>query len=249
MATNADELETIEEEVSTDLIEDLKQAKAADKPSEETEQVTNTESAEAEEETQVESEATFTKEVPSIPGETPEEYYKNLEKAYQNSTTEALRLKGELDKKVTAPPVTPVTESEELTPEQMYLRTKIAEETQEAFKPYLEKYPQLKDETSYKDFVNESELLGRVFVEKNKRLPSPNELYSKTVASLGWSADNSEELGSALKDTSSSVRVASAIPAGSPQSKVTEEMIGLNLKMYPNKSRQEIIEELEPHIN
>jgi hypothetical protein len=82
----------------------------------------------------------------------------------------------------------------------MYLRTKIAEETQAAFKPYLEQYPQLNDEANYKEFVAESELLGRVFVEKNKRLPTPSELYSKTVASLGWKPDTSEELGAALKD-------------------------------------------------
>jgi hypothetical protein len=94
----------------------------------------------------------------------------------------------------------------------MYLRTKIAEETQAAFKPYLEQYSQLNDDANYKEFVAESELLGRVFVEKNKRLPTPSELYSKTVASLGWKPDTSDELGAALKDGAASPRTASATP-------------------------------------
>ena len=245
MATNATD-EVTEEQLTdtTDVEAELRQAKAEakDKPeAQETAQDTqSTETAEAEEQ----SDATLTSEATSEP-EKDLDWYK---KAYEESTKEALRLKGELDKKVEAPPVTPVIEEDNLTPEQMYLRTKIAEETQEAFKPYLEKYPQLKEDSSYKEFVAESELLGKVFVDKYKRLPTPNELYAKTVASLGWTADNSEQLSSAIKDSAASPRTSSGTPSLPPKSKVTEEMIEINQKMYPNKSRQEIIEELEPHI-
>lgn len=199
---------------------------------------------------QPEEEPTKGDESPNLTTEVPPEH--DLEwykKAYEESTKEGLRLKGELDKKVEAPPVTPVTEADNPTPEQMYLRTKIAEETQAAFKPYLDSYPQLADDANYKEFVAESELLGRVFVEKNKRLPTPSELYSKTVASLGWKPDTSEELGAALKDSAATPRTASSTPANSAKSKVSDEVIAMNLEMYPNKTRAEIIEELEPHIN
>jgi hypothetical protein len=239
MSTN-DEPETeIIDEVSTDLEAELREAKAdADKlPAEEAENPKEETATDGEEK----SDPPLTTEVPS---EHDLEWYKT---AYEQSTKEALRLKGELDKK--APPVAPVTEVDNPTPEQMYLRTKIAEETQAAFKPYLEQYSQLSNDDSYKEFVAESELLGRVFVEKNKRLPTPSELYSKTVASLGWKPDTSDELGAALKDGAASARTPSAPPTPAPKSKVTDEMIAVNQKMYPNKTRAEIIEELEPHIN
>lgn len=234
-----DETET--EIVSTDAEAELRAAKAeADKlPAEGAENLKEETAIEGEEK----SDPTLTTKVPS---EHDLEWYKT---AYEQSTTEALRLKGELDKKVEAPPVTPVTETDDPTPEQMYLRTKIAEETQAAFKPYLERYSQLSDDANYKEFVAESELLGRVFVEKNKRLPTPSELYSKTVASLGWKPDTSDELGAALKDGAASPRTPSTTPGPTPKSKVTDEMIAVNQKMYPNKTRAEIIEELEPHIN
>lgn len=247
MSTNdeSESTESQEEVVSTDAEAELREAKAEAETnsSEETEQVAqSTESAEEE----AQAESTFTKEVPSIPGDTPEEYYKNLEKAYQNSTTEALRLKGELDKKVEAP-VAPVTET--LTPEQLYIRQKQNEEITEAFNEVSDKYPQLKDQAVYDRFVAEAQVVGKVITESEQRLPSPKELYAKTAVILGLNADNSEELGTALKDAGASTRTSSAIPAGPQKSKVTDEMINLNMKMYPNKTRQEIIEELEPHIN
>jgi hypothetical protein len=201
MSTNDEPVTEIIEEVTTDLEAELREAKAqADKlPAEGAEN--------PKEETAIEGEEKSPTLTTKVPSEHDLEWYK---KAYEQSTTEALRLKGELDKK--APPVTPVAEVDNPTPEQMYLRTKIAEETQAAFKPYLEQYSQLSNDDSYKEFVAESELLGRVFVEKNKRLPTPSELYSKTVASLGWKPDTSDELGAALRDGAASPRTASATP-------------------------------------
>lgn len=243
MSTN-DEPEVTEapaEEPSTDAVADLAAAKAEaqDKPvAEEPAQVTNTETEEAE----APADATLTTE--------PEHDLAWYKTAYDNSTKEALRLKGELDKKVEPPaPVAPAPSDDVLTPDQLYIRQKRQEEIDAAFNEITDKYPSIKDPDTYKRFTAEASLVGKVIVESEQRSPSPKELYEKTAVILGLTPDNSEAVGSALKDAAATPRTSSA-PASPPSAtKVTEDMISTNLKMYPNKTRQEIIAELEPHIN
>lgn len=240
MSTNDDPTEESKETETQDdeqLRQDLKDSLTNPTKAEvtDTEPATNAETAEAE----GKPEATLT----TDPGKDLD-WYKT---AYENSTTEALRLKAELDKKVeTLPEVTPTGEVP--TPEQLYIRQKQNEEITAAFSEVSAKYPQLKDKATYDKFVEQANVLGRVIVETDKRFPSPKELYDKTVVILGLQPDNSEALGAAIKTGAETPRTSSG-PAAIPQkSKVTEEMITMNLKMYPKKSRQEIIEELEPHI-
>lgn len=233
-------------QVSPDAVADLAAAKAEaqDKPqAEETAQVTNTETAEVKEEAKAEPETTLTKE--------PEHDLDWYKKAYEESTKEGLRLKGELDKKVELPPPEVLTPPADkvLTPEQLYIRQKQNEEITEAFSEITVKYPTLKEKDVYDKFTAEANLVGRVIVESEKRYPSPKELYEKTAVILGLSPDNSEAVGAALKDNAATPKTSSAPASPSPATKVTEDMISTNLKMYPNKTRQEIIEELEPHIN
>lgn len=242
MSTN-DEPETtdVKEEVSTQddeqLRQDLKDSLTNDTKAEvkETETVTNTETAEAKEEVKTDPEATLTTE--------PEKDLDWYKKAYENSTTEALRLKGELDKKVEAP-LPPVDGT--MTTEQLYIRTQLIKESDEAFKAILAKYPGVNDVRD--NFKTTSEQLTKVIVDTEKRFPQAMELYEKTAIILGLQPDNSEALGAAIKTGAETPRTSSG-PATPPQkSKVTEEMIAMNLKMYPKKSREEIIAELEPHI-
>jgi hypothetical protein len=249
MSTN-DETETTDTEVeevssgaesTTDLEAELREAKAqADKlPAEEADK----DKTEAVEESK---DSTLTTEVPSH----DLEWYK---KAYEQSTTEALRLKGELDKKVEAPQVTETsTETSDdsvLTPEQLYVKQMLIKESDEAFAGIVEKYPSVKDPDTYKRFSETAKIVSKTIVDAEKRLPLAKELYDKTAIILGLQADTSDELGAALKDGASATRIAAATPGPAPKSKVTDEMVAANLKMYPNKTRAEIIEELEPHIN
>lgn len=247
MSTNDedDTTEVITEEVSTDAVADLAAAKAEAETktqAEDPDKETNSETAVAKDEVQTSPDATLT---------TEPDYDKDWYKmAYEESTKEGLRLKGELDKKVETPPpvVSPPVSDEVLTPEQLYIRQKQNEEITEAFSEVSEKYPSLKDKDTYDKFVAQANILGRVITETDKRFPSPKELYEKTAVILGLTPDNSEAIGSALKNTAAAPKTSSAPASPPPQSKVTEEMIALNQKMYPNKTRQELIEELEPHI-
>lgn len=248
MATNADEPEGTEgapEEPKVDTVDDaeLRQALAdADKP---TSEDTSEEQSD---------DTTLKNEVPSE----PEHDLAWYQKAYPESSGEALRLKKEnddlkarLNGQVETPApvvVTPPATDEVLTPEQLYFRGKIKDETDQAFTEISEKYPQVKDPDTYKRFVTEAQLVGKVITDSQQRLPSPKELYEKTAVILGLTPDNSDAVGSALKDASASPRTSSAPASPTPPSKVTEDMVKLNQQIYPNKSRDEIIKELEPYV-
>lgn len=254
MATNAKKTED-ETEVDSNVEQDLRKAKeeldtktddSVLAPSEEDAQSEQSPEVKDPQET-VEPETTFTKNVPAIPGDTPEEYHANLETAYQESTKEALRLKA-LNDKVPEPPA---LEGEEvtLTPEQLYIRQKQDEEIANAFAEVTKNYPQVSDPEEYKKFTAMASTFGRTILDAEKRLATPKELYDKTVIALGWTADDSKDkLGAALKDGASSPRISSGGAKGTPTSKVTDAMIIANRKMYPNKTDAEIREELEPHV-
>jgi hypothetical protein len=228
----------VESPDNTNAEDELRQAKAEIKP-EAPEPVEADKPAEPEAEAK--AEAPLTTEIPTEP-QHDLDWYK---KAYDQSTKEALRLKAELDKK---PEPTPEAPTESLTPEQLYIRQKQSEEISEAFTEVKGKYTQLDDAETYKAFVAKANILGRLTYETEQRVPTPKELYYQTVAVLGLTPDNTEAIGAAVKDSASSPRT-SGVATAPPKSKVSEDMIALNQKMYPNKSREEIIKELEPHIN
>lgn len=232
MATNATKDETqVEEELKTS-----------------TEDEAQSPPTESEEAVQTESEETLT----TVPAE-PEHDLEWYQKAYPESTKEALRLKKENDELKTqatpAPPVIAIPEENAtLTPEQLYIRGKQKEETDAAFAEVRQNFPQVNDPEEYKRFVATAQIFGKAISEAEGRFPSPIELYRKTVIDLGWADDSQEKLGAALKAGAASPRVTSGGAKGVPTSKVTDAMIVANRRWYPNKTDAEIREELEPHI-
>lgn len=251
MVTNADE-EKKEEVEETSFEEDLRQAKESETTKAEEEELApseedaQSEESPAEEEAQAEPEATFTKNVPSIPGDTPQEYLANLEKSYSESTKEALRLK-DLVPKPTAPES--VKTDEVLTPEQLYIRQKQDEEIGEAFSEIQKDYPQVKDKVEYDRFTAMAQTVGKNITDAEKRLPPPKEVYAKTVVLLGWTqGDSQEKLGAAMKDGAASPKISSGASRPAPKSKVTDKMVAYNRRWYPGKTDAEIREELEPHV-
>lgn len=236
MATNADDTADLDAE------EDLKQAKESDttKVEEEAQEVTNDDQSKDESQ---DSDLT-TESSESSDDDHDKEWYK---KAYQESTKEALRLKALADN---PPPPQELRQSDDidnLTPEQLYIRQKQDEEIAEAFARVQEDYPQVKDESDYKRFTNMAQSVGKNIKDAEKRLAPPREVYAKTITMLGWDRDDSKEkLGAALKEGATSTRT--GVASSPPKSKVSDAMIAANLKMFPDKTRAEIIKELEPHI-
>lgn len=245
MATNADE---VQEETLDTTVDDLRKAKEESESNPATEEPTpsdqgaQSEESPVEEEAKAEPEATLT----TDPQEHDLDWYK---KAYDNSTKEALRLKGKLEKATPEPPVTSVPEGAALTASELYIKQKQDEEIATAFKDVTDKYPQVKDPEDYKKFTAMANTFGRTILDAEGRLATPKELYDKTVIALGWTADDSkEQLGTAIKDGAGSPRISSGTAQGPDTSKVTQAMISANRKMYPDKTDAQIREELEDYV-
>lgn len=225
-----------------------------DEPSEGTEEETPPEEPVEPEEDQIpdapeeepEKEPQFVKQFPNIKGDTPEEYAKNLEKAYENSTAEFQRLRTEVpEDKPEGEPIETSNVAE------LYAKQKMDEEIQTAWSDFSKKYSQAVPGTpEYTQFTNEVSILSNTILQSQKRLASPQELYQKAAVILGWEPSvptEGDKLKIALKDSASSSKTPQSAKKKS-QSKVTDSMISVNRKMYPGKSDAEIREELEPYI-
>lgn len=204
------------------------------------------------------SESDFVKEFDWVKGDTPAEYAKNLELAYKNSSTEALRLKDELKAVSTTPATAKVSTEDEdevaaaVSPLELYAKQQMDKSITEAFKTFQSDYPQVADKPNYDQFTRRVAILSKSILEDEQRLAEPNELYGLAALSLGWekhnSPDSKDKLGMALKDKAAVSKTTSA-PGSKPKaSPVSEAMIKVNMNMYPGKSRDEIIKELTPHI-
>jgi hypothetical protein len=268
MATNAKKVEeddqakleainakTEEVEVSQETDESKEQAEEVKEEAGEEDGQTDDQTTEAEEQ----SEATFTKKFPNIKGDTPEEYFPELETAYENSTSEAIKLKQQWED---AQPVlkkaqellatqgesNTETQVEDLDPVQLYVKQQQDKEINAAFAEISRDYPQVLDQTEYQKFVTKANTLGRVIYETEKRVPSPQELYGMVVTTLGWNKeDNKEKLGAAIKDSAASTKTSSSTKKVT-KSKVTDGQVVTARKMFPGKSDSEIRQELEEYV-
>lgn len=202
----------------------------------------------------------FVKEFPNIKGDTPEEYAKNLEIAYNNSSSEAIRLKTELDAATPPPPTTPTPEAPDtsieapvLSATDLYVQQKLDTEIREAFDEIKRDYPQASDPGEYAKFSKKVEVFSRTIIDSENRLASPAELYNLAAVSLKWdkqatTPDDKEKLNQALKDGAATPKTPAAPSKPKPAGpKISEAELKMNRKMYPGKSDAEIVEELAPY--
>jgi hypothetical protein len=268
MATNATEtavddskqvtdedLRKLKEDSEVETLEGADEAQDTDETEEESKETgeedgKTDDQAEEEEE---QSEDSFVKEFINIKGETLEDYARNLEEAYKQSTGEAIRLKGELDK---APKDTEIGETSDaevdLTdPVSLFMKQKMDEEITTAYNDFSKSFPQVQDATEYAKFTNEVATLSQTILQSQKRLASPKELYSKAAVILGWepdaTVDNKDKLNIALKGSASISKTTSATKPKST-SKITDAQVTIAKQMggwTDGKSDAEIRKELE----
>ncbi len=213
---------------------------ASDEAQEESE-----EGEEVEDQTEEESEEepSFVKEFPNIKGDTPEEYAKNLEIAYQNSTAEAMRLKQSVED---------VEEPDLSDPISLYMKQKMDEEITVAFSDFKQKHPQVSDPTEYNKFTQTVGVLSSTILQSEKRMAPPKELYSKAAVILGWGLEETDDdLSTAIKDRAAASKTTSSTKPRPKQSKVTDAQVILYKKLNPlvEKTDSEIRQELEPYTN
>lgn len=200
----------------------------------------------------------FVKEFDYIKGDTPEEYAKNLEIAYKNSSSEALRLKAERDTAKEAPSVAPIEKEEStvttLNPTDLYVQQQLDREIQTAFSVIQKEYPQVNDPTEYAKFTQKVNTFSRTILDSEKRLASPEELYTMAAVSLKWERkvsepDEKEKLAMAAKNGAAiSKSTDSPTKPTGKTPKISEAQMKLNRQMYPGKTDQQIIEELTPYL-
>lgn len=279
MATNAEETAVDDSKITEDDLRNLKYdstdvetSKDEDEidettESEESEEISEedgqtddqTEDEESEETSDDDSDeetSEFVKEFPNIKGDNLPEYARSLETAYKNSTAEALRLKGELDKLQAASQSEVDTTNQEdsgpVDPRLLYLDRMVAKDVQTTFEKFKQQYPQVEDPTEYSRFQDKVTSLSKFHLSEGQ-VATAEELYPEAAAILGWKPAESiptskEKLGMAIKNKATITKTTSATKR-TPKSKVTDAMIAANRLMYPNKSDQEIREELEPYVN
>jgi hypothetical protein len=206
-----------------------------------------TESEEESEESEEDSEFDkLKKEFPYIKGDTPEEFAKNLSIAYKNSSAEAIRLKkaatGDDDKDGKTDKPKSITD--------LYVQNEIDKKINEAWNGFKKDYPQVEDPAEYEKFVATVDTLQKLSLSQDKLTP-PGDLYNMAAAALRWESNgvsSKDRTDNAIKDRASSTKPTGSGGKPRPKSKVTDEMIAVNRKMYPGKTDAEIRAELEPYV-
>ena len=249
-----DEVESSKESDETPEAEEPEEESAETSDDEgQTDEVATEESEEESQETSDE-ETSFVKEFSGIAGDTEEEYRKNLELAYRNSTGEALRLKAELDKTQTKSDQTEEAEEIDLSdPLRLWAKQNLDEALKSAYADFSAHYAQVTDPVEYQRFTRTVAQLSRTIMDSEQRLAPPKELYAKAAVILDWQpndkVDDKDKLDNALKDRASSSKTVSATKPKAGQSKVTDAEIAIAKQTWAaGKTDTEIRTELEPYV-
>lgn len=208
-----------------------------------------TETEESPEESEAEP-TTFTKQFPNLKGATPDEYAKELENAYQNSFTEALRLKKLYDddhalveeaKRIIAggqsAPEAPDTQTPsrlelDAIPEIQYAKTLMNQQMFSAFDEFKKQYPQATEPEQFDKFQKASNGVSLAFQASEGRIPTYPELFKGIAGTLGWqSVPDTSRKDAAIKDATSSSRTVSATVPAPKRSKVTDDEAQVYMRM------------------
>jgi|ERR1035437_1348165 hypothetical protein len=259
--SEADET-TKEKEAESETLENSQEEEASENSEEET-------AVESEDKTpEAETQPSFTKQFTNLKGETPQEYITEIEKAYQNSTNEALRLKKQLDdsaqiieeaKKVVATvpsatateqPVAP-TFTQDTNPDLAWAKQLREDAMITSFDEFKKNYPQAIEGEQFQKFLNASKGVEEAFkASHDNRLPTYPELYKGIADILGWQPTKvTAKRDAAIKESAASSQTVSATQPVAKQSKVTEAQVDAYLRMFPAKDRATVVKELSEAIS
>lgn len=263
-----------DEEKAQKLTEGVETPKSEDEPQETEEESTNQEE-EAPEESEVEEEkpaeteeeSTFTKQFQNLKGDSWEEYGQELEKAYQNSTAEAIRLKKQLDDNAQlVERARALLENSEAKPEDkaqfdisslpeiQMLRAEQQSKTVEAFDAFAKKYPQARDfigtQEGLDKFGQVSQKVSEAFMALHGRIPTYPELFEKTAQQFDWQpSDKNAKKDAAIKESAVEGNTTNSAPKPKPKTNITEAQLEMARKFFPDKKDSELVKELSQTIN
>lgn len=264
MATNAEESETqVEDKPVTDAdIAALKakslEVEGSDEPDEtkeeeETEEQSEEEAADDDkgqtEEVVDSKEEGFKKKFLNIKGETPEEYATQLEVAYDNSTSEALKWKKMYED---AQANRPADETPASDPALTYARQMMDEAMTRDIDNFAKDYPQIRDPEQYAVLEKKVGVLTKAIQAEESRIPSMAEVLSASALILGWEkGSKGEAVGLAVKNEAGVSKTNSQLKT-TARTKVTADQIRVAREMdpikYSGQSDDVIAKDLEPYV-
>jgi len=231
---------TKEDEASTEPETDA----AAEDKSEESE-----EEASTEEEPETNAAPTFTKQFPNFKSETLEGYVKELEQAYTNSTTEAIRLKREAEARaaapVAAPPQPEVTPQPappaETNPDLLYAKAMREREMNSAFEEFAKSYPNVRESADFDRFAAASDGVWQAYARShNNQAPTFKQLYKGIADILDWEpVGKVSKKDNAIRNSGVSSSTVSATAPVPKQPNVSDKEVDIFLKMGLSKSPEE----------
>lgn len=243
----ADDDKKIEEDLKKLKDSEVESPKKVDEPEPEEEEDDQDEEEsedDADEPADEDSLVKLKKEFPSIKGDTLEEFSANLATAYQNSTTEALRLKGLAEKNKGD------SEDGPVDPRLLYVERIVNDDIAKAYQEFRKDFPQVDDADNYEKFVAEVADLSSYYLDKKQTVLTAKELYPRAAASLGWArsgVDSDDKLKTALKDAAASGKSTSTSKKVS-KSKVTDAEVQIAKRTWAtDKTDADIRTELEQY--
>ncbi len=210
------------------------------------------EEASTEEDTESETAQTFTKQFPNLKGETEAEYIKELEQAYTNSTTEAIRLKREAEARNAAPtePAAPQGQQQQpqppTNPDLQYAKSLREREMNEAFDKFAKSYPNVRESADFDRFAAASDGINATYRATHNGADAPFDwLYEKIASALDWEPiGKTAKKDAAIKNSGVSSSTQSSRATVPKQPNVSDKEIETYLKMFPLKSVEDARKEI-----
>lgn len=223
------------------------------------------ENSDDDDETEDDTDTSFKKRYTQLKGETLEEYNASLESAYQNSSTEAIRLKHELDAlkqkddKVTAliaqnPELAEKLGGEvdepELNPALLHAEEQLQKQMQTEYQDFMDKHPDVAtDEALQKQMLTQMTTYSDTVRKSQRRQPSMKEALNFAYTSLGGNDSKEEDFRMKAKDTAArgkSAKTTTKKPA--KKTDFTDSQIAVGLKMGIGKTKEEVIKKFREQL-
>lgn len=254
-----EELEVTVEDVSSDELAEETESEEAQTDDEAEDKVEEATESEEESEEEVQP-PKFDKRYPRFKGETPEEYIKNLEDAYANSSGEAVRLNREVEElKTQGLAKIANSESEEETtpppaqsPALAWAEEQRNKEWKKDWEEFSESHPEiLEDEALFKQFDSLTGDMFMVLKKQTNSLPTLGEAMTAAWKVLSPDKISKEEqIAMKTKDAGADTK-AKGVSKEMPKPKFSDAQIEAAIKMdqkLQGKTRAEIEEILSKYV-
>lgn len=253
-----------DEEKAAKLLEGVDEPKAQDEPKKETDAETteeeSPEEATTEEEKPTEAEAeptaeeesteeeapapTFTKQFANLKGDSWEEYGPELEKAYQNSFDEGLKLRARITELESIKPEAPAGEQPAVPnldshPAIAYAQAQMQNDMVNSFNEFAKRYPQARETDSFNKFEAAAKGVSSGIAAAEGRVPTYKELFEKTAQVLNWQpSDQIARKDAAIKEAGAESST-NSVTKPVPKVSVTEKELEIARKLVGPSNKQD----------